>query len=163
MINKTWIAYSKVHEYLIGRLPSNSTYDDRIVGQKIGYLCVSFGIHLGDGLNFFWHKRGPYSRVLAAIIRHVEQNKEKIAQDCSEVVLRGSAISKLGKIKDIIDLRPDKCPENYWLEICASLKYLSNEMKSDDLTIVSNILINKKPFLKPYKNDFKEAWNILAH
>jgi uncharacterized protein YwgA len=161
MDNKTWVAYSKVHEYLMNRYPSHHTYDDRIIGQKVGYLCASSGIYLGEGLNFYWYKRGPYSKVLASIMRHIERNKLGVIDQCSKVKLRGNALPKLDHIKRLIDECPDTCTEVYWLEICASLRFLNKEYSTEDYNTLSKILLRRKPFLKSYSNEIKYSWNLL--
>ena len=160
MDNKNLIAYSKVHEYLLGKLPNTSTYDGRIIAQKIGYLAEDMGIYLGE-MSFFWHKRGPYSRSLASALRYFEKNREIFEEECMHVKINHLILPKLDYLKRIISYKSDSCPELYWLEICASLKFLSKSLRSKDIEFLSSTLIKKKPFLKPYKNEFRKSWELL--
>ncbi|AWV35141.1 hypothetical protein [Paenibacillus odorifer] len=160
MDTKNLIAYSKVYEYLLGEFPSDDTYEDRILAQKIGYLAQDCGIYLGE-MNYFWHKRGPYSRSLASALRYFQQNRECFIQECSNVKIYYNILPKLDLIKSIIEARTKDCPEIIWLEICASLKYLSKESPSDNIDMLSSLLIKKKPFLDFHFDDIHKSWNIM--
>ncbi|SEB27991.1 hypothetical protein [Paenibacillus sp. 276b] len=160
MDNKNLVAYSKVHEHLLGKLPSADNYEDRIIAQKIGYLVEDAGIHLGD-LSFFWHKRGPYSRSLASALRYFEKNREDFEEDCSYVKIHEYVLPRLDFLKGVIAGKPFDCPNIFWLEICASLKYLSKEGRTKDIDYLSNLLIKKKPFLKPYERAMHQSWELL--
>lgn len=160
MDNKNLIAYSKVHEYLLGKLPSPNTYDGRIIAQKIGYLAEDTGIYLGE-MSFFWHKRGPYSRSLASALRYYEKNKDIFQEECMHVRINQFILPKLDYLKEIISYKPESCSELYWLEICASLKFLSKSMMTKDIELLSSILLKKKPFLEPFKNELYTSWKLL--
>lgn len=162
MDNKNLIAYSKVHEHLLGKLPSADNYEDRIVAQKIGYLVEDAGIYLGD-LGFFWHKRGPYSRSLASALRYFEKNREDFEEDCSYVKIHEYVLPRLDFLKAVIAGRPIDCSNIYWLEICASLKFLSKEEGIQDIDYLSALLLKKKPFLKPFESAIYRSWNLLSN
>lgn len=155
------IAYSMVHEYLLGRLPSAKTYDDRIVAQKIGYLTQSKGIHLGDNLDFFWHKRGPYSRVLTSMLFKIENNKQFIKEQSRGLSIKKALKPRLDSIKHIIDGRPQSCPEVFWLEIIASLMFISKEYLTTNKQTLTEILLKRKPFLNEYSDVIDKANDIL--
>ncbi|MBE7683257.1 hypothetical protein [Paenibacillus sp. P13VS] len=160
MDTKNLIAYSKVHEYILGDLPKTDTYDDRIISQKVAFLVQDVGIYLGE-MDFFWHKRGPYSRSLAAALRFFNKNQEMFEESCENVRLNEYVIPKLDHLKNIINSRPSSCPKLYWLEICASLKYISKEEKNNDIDYLSSFLIKKKSFLLPYKNEIYLSWQLM--
>lgn len=151
------ISYSIVHKYLLDRYPTAENYDDRIIAQKVGYLVQSEGIYLGEGINFFWYKRGPYSRALTAMLFKIENNIQYIKKSCSSLVLKEGLKPKLDNIKKVINLRPKHLPEVYWLEINASIKYLKNENPTFNNQQLSDLLINRKPFLNIYLYDIKYA------
>ncbi|WP_433943352.1 hypothetical protein [Paenibacillus sp. SN-8-1] len=160
MDTKSLIAYSKVYEHILGELPNSNDYDDRIIAQKIGYLVQDMGVYLGE-MNFFWHKRGPYSRTLASALRYFEVNKESFIIDCSRVKIYDVIIPKLDHLKKLINLRPTNCSVLIWLEICASLKFLSKEFTTTEIDFLSVILLKRKPFLLPYKDDIYKSWKIM--
>jgi len=150
------IAYSKIHEYLLDRHPSVDSYNDRIIAQKIGYLIQSAGIYIGD-IKFFWHKRGPYSRVLTSLIFSIDNNKESILEQCESFTLKEELKPRLNVVKKIIDSRPKNCPEIFWLEICASLKFINEEHADIGRENVKDILLKRKPFLSTYSKDIDQA------
>lgn len=156
------IAYSKIYEYLLGEFPSLDTYDDRIIAQKIGYLAQDYGIYLGE-MNYFWHKRGPYSRSLSTALKYFQQNRDCLIEECSNVRIYYNVLPKLDLIKSLITARTINCPEMIWLEICASLKYLSKEYPYDDIDFLSSLLIRKKPFMDFYSEDIYKSWNIMKN
>ncbi|MGM1023032.1 MAG: hypothetical protein ACQEXV_21590 [Bacillota bacterium] len=160
MDNNNLIAYSKVHEHLLGRLPSSATYDDRIIAQKIGFLAQDTGIYLGD-MNYFWHIRGPYSRSLASALRYFEKNRDTYIEECSRVKIYNQVIPKLNYLKSLIDAREIACPELIWLEICASLKYLSKLENSTNIEYLTSLLIKKKNFLKNYEQEMYRSWSLM--
>lgn len=155
------IAYSMVHEYLMGRPPSAKTYNDRIVAQKIGYLTQSVGIHLGDNINYFWHKRGPYSRVLTSMLFKIEDEKEFFKEQSKRLVIKKALKPKLDFVKEIIEHRPQFCSEVYWLEIAASLMFISKEHLTIDKQNLKGILLKRKPFLNEYSEAIDKANDIL--
>lgn len=160
MNNKQSIAYSMIHEYLLGRYPSVETYDDRIVAHKIGYLTQSEGIYIGD-INFYWHKRGPYSRVLTSLLFSINSDKENIQEQCHRFRITEELKPRLDRVKNIIKNKPEQCSEVYWLEICASLKFISKEFSTNNKGIIKEILLKRKPFLKQYANYIEEASRLV--
>ncbi|GIP08229.1 hypothetical protein J1TS5_03990 [Paenibacillus macerans] len=160
MDNNNLVAYSKVHEYLLGKLPNVNSYDDRIIAQKVGYLVQDFGIYLGE-MGYFWHKRGPYSRELASALRYYEKNQENFIRECSYVKINALVIPRLEFLKNIIEKRPSSCTLLIWLEICASLRYLSKEGNKNDIDYLVMLLIKKKPFLSSYKVEMKKSWHLM--
>lgn len=156
MSNKQSIAYSMIHQYLLGRYPSVETYNDRIVAHKIGYLSQSVGIYIGD-INFYWHKRGPYSRVLTSLLFSINSDRQNIEEMCQRFKITEELRPRLNKVKELIDSRPIGCKEVYWLEICASLKFISKEFSTRDTQVVKETLLKRKPFLNEYSNFIDNA------
>ncbi|QVY60914.1 hypothetical protein [Cytobacillus gottheilii] len=162
-MNIELVAYSMVHEYLLGRLPSAQTYDDRIIAQKVGYITKSLGIHYGKNVDFFWHKRGPYSRVLTSMLFKIENNKEEIIEDTKNLRIKGPILPKLDMIKSLIDNRPASCPEVFWLEILASLLFLMKDPSNLNKLNIDELLIKKKPFLELHRQSVLIAKNSLQN
>lgn len=160
MNTKDLVAYSKVHDFLLGRYPNSRTYDERIIAQKMGYLVHDYGIYIGE-VNFFWNKRGPYSRTLASALRYYEVNKDDFISQCSQVKIYENALPKLTKVKNIIDSRPKNISELYWLEIIASLKFLTKQLTTDNFYVLHQTLLKKKPFLNKFGQEIKFAWDVI--
>lgn len=154
------IAYSKIYEHLLGNLPSAHTYEERIISQKIAFLIQDNGIYLGE-MDFFWHKRGPYSRSLASALRYLDRNFELIEEECERVKLNSHVSKGLENLKHFIEHKPSSCDLLYWLELSASLKFLSKEVNSKDINVLTKILLSKKPFLKEYKSLFPVCWDLI--
>lgn len=154
------IAYTKVHEFLLGRFPQSNNYNERIIAQKVGFLAQESGIYLGD-MSYFWHKRGPYSRPLAAALRYFDMNREHFVVECSQIKIYDVIVPKLYLIKELIESGGSTCSQVTWLEICASLKFLSKEMNCYDIDYLCPLLLRKKPFLKPYKDDIYKSWDLM--
>ncbi|MGM0828987.1 MAG: hypothetical protein ACQEU4_12235 [Bacillota bacterium] len=154
------ISYYLVHNYILDRPPSACAYSDRIIAQKVGYLSQSYGIFLGN-FQFFWHKRGPYSRVLTSMIYNIENNKNDFLELTKEFKINDLLKSKLDNVKKLINNKPNSCSEVYWLEICASLMYLSKKMSTSDADILLETLLKKKPFLNEHNNSIKKACALM--
>ncbi|MHA4267706.1 hypothetical protein ACX16L_23175 [Bacillus cereus] len=159
-MSKQSIAYSIIHEYLLGRYPTVASYDDRIIAQKIGFLSQSFGIYVGD-VKFFWHKRGPYSRTLTSLLFSIEKNKQDIIEEASRFIIRDELKPRLNKVKKLIDKKPENCPEVYWLEICASLKYISAELSVKNGERCKEVLLARKNFLIEHEDSIDFANSLL--
>ncbi len=155
------IAYSMVHDYLLGRFPSSKSYDERIIAQKIGYLTQSQGIYLGDNIQFSWHKRGPYSSLLTSMLYKIEKNELFLKEQIDGLNIKNALKPKLDFIKSIIDSRPVSCPEVFWLEINASLVFIKNENPSMDRQTLVGTLLNRKPFLSEYEKVIHTATALI--
>lgn len=149
-----------IHKYLLGRYPSVETYNDRIVAHKIGYLAQVAGIYIGD-INFFWHKRGPYSRVLTSLLFSINNDRQNIQEQCERFKITEELKPRLNIVKRIIEKRPESCPEVYWLEICASLKFISKEFSTKDKAKAKEVLLKRKPFLTDYLNEIDKASSLV--
>ena len=160
MNNVQAISYSMIYEYLLGTFPTANTYDDRIIGQKIGYLSQSYGVYIGD-IKFFWNKRGPYSRVLTKILYGIDKNKELIIQESSGFGIKLELKNRLDKLKEIIDSKPMGCPKVIWLEILASIKFISDELTSNEPDVIIPVLKKRKSFLNQYSYEIEKASSLV--
>ncbi|RKD73651.1 hypothetical protein ATL39_1953 [Sinobaca qinghaiensis] len=156
------ISYALVYKHLLGVTPSAKTYNERITAQKIAYLAQAYGTYIGE-VNFFWHKRGPYSRAMTSILFEIENNKVEINNLISQLQIKEAIKPSLEKVKKIINNNPISCPIVVWLEICASILFLSKELRTDKPEVLVKELLKKKPFLKEHEESIWRSINLMLN
>ena len=130
----------------LGLPESIASLDDRKALQKAIYLAQAAGVPLGYG--FSWYLRGPYSSTLAKdyynmpVVDLSSTNAPK---------LKSEFVDRLQKVRAIIgdERRPQgvKVPE--WLELIASVHYLSSVSKLDQGALAAK-MEQEKPALAPH-------------
>ncbi|WP_313150789.1 hypothetical protein [Lysinibacillus capsici] len=161
MIKKPKISIEKLYPLLIfnfvtEELPTNSTYEDRLMWQKVGYLAQQFGASLSD-FSFTWYKAGPYSPAYTSVLYSLPDNLD----DMYNYRLDESVIEKIEPLKEIYESAPHDISVVKWLELVASLLYIVKEMGLDKDSSIKT-LKRRKPF---FNNTFHNntAWGLLEN
>jgi uncharacterized protein YwgA len=144
-------------EYITGKVPSTDTYDNRILWQKVGYLAKQLGFPLNE-YNFTWYIRGPYSPAYTSVLFDIKETSD-IHQYKHEYTLADHSLNQLEPLKRMVGLNPFDMTLPLWLELLASIHYLSKSIKSKDQ--VYSRLIKDKPMFSD-KVHFDYAWKVLT-
>lgn len=146
MIAKTLVSILKrIGEYDI------DFFKDRLLLQKHVYFLQSFGVYLG--YRFSWYLHGPYS--------------PQLTRDCFDGATSGTvphdvAFTASGEENFSCFLRflGDKKKDAVWMEILASLHFLTKAYPRRNKTEIFGIVMRKQPYLND-KNKCEEAWSYL--
>lgn len=134
-----------------------STFDKRLILQKIVYLSQEMDVQLGYG--YGWYSHGPYSPDLTKNAFELSNLVGSIP--LSDVSFEKSAIGGMKKLLAEVDQLPER-EEGYWLELLSSLhfifKYAHPKISSETEAI--DRLTKSKPG-KFDDEDAKQGFKIL--
>jgi len=143
-----------IYNFVTGNLPSKSTYDERLLWQKVGYIAQQLGLSLNE-YTFNWYKAGPYSPGYTSIL----YNFSNIFDEVSNYRLSDLALEKLEPMKVINNNVPTGMSTSKWFELVASILFLKKDTELDKKAVFVS-LMRKKPFFNDENiNDY--AWNLL--
>lgn len=137
---------------------SISSIDDRTRIQKLIYLAQASGVPLG--YNFSWYLKGPYCSPLA-------KDYYNLPNETEGRTLKQEVLPSLGPVRTIIssNKRPDDLNETSWLELIASVHYLTSSMRLDADAILAKMK-REKPHLANYtglaQNVIKDVFGLEA-
>lgn len=99
------------------------TFDARFLIQKRAYFLQEFGVDLGYVFGMYIH--GPYSPVLTRDAYNL-QDLEYTPEEIKSVSIKTDAIDRTkGFMKDVDEMISGSKGKIYWLELLASLHFLS--------------------------------------
>lgn len=136
----------KVFDILELGKPDMSEFDNRIKYQKIVYLLQASGISLGYGFN--WYIKGPYSSPLAHDLFEIDDD---IYEASKKIVFidHDNIVSEMKKFQNKLGADIDNI---IYLEILASLHYISKAYGKSGFNNLRNKLLEVKPNLREIDN-----------
>lgn len=132
-----------------------STFENRLILQKISYILQDFGIDLN--LHYNWYISGPYCPYLATLYYSLQQKIAAGDNDWKNYRISEEVQKILHRVKiSIIDSKPKGIKLSRWLELEASILYINNNFSTDKDSIKKEIKI-KKPYLFDHFNTGYES------
>jgi len=146
-----------IYEFVIGKLPSTETYEERLLWQKVGYIAQQLGTSLDDYI-FSWYLAGPYSPGYTAVLF----NSSHIADMALDYTLTDYVKRKIEPMKEIVENTPIDMSIPKWFELIASLLFIKNNSGLNKKNDILKKLTRKKPFFNDEGiNCF--AWDLLEN
>lgn len=148
----------------IGQQLDLSSFDDRLRLQKAVYLTQLTGLDMA--YRFGWYLHGPYSKELTADLFGLSEDIREIAAPTEGYQLGPLAKQLTQKASVIWDGRPSETSESDWMELLASLHYLTHIAYMKPTTrrtfenVFSSLAASKKRFAAR-KAEAKAAWTQL--
>jgi len=102
----------------VGKPLDTSTFEKRLVLQKMVYVSQEMGVRLGYGFGWYYH--GPYSPGLTKDAFELENLAG--SDRPSDIRLPETPIERVKKLLAEIDRLPNG--EGYWLELLSSLHFI---------------------------------------
>lgn len=145
---------SLIFTFVMDELPTYTSYEDRLTWQKVGYLSQQLGASL-DEYHFNWYKAGPYSSAYTSILYSLPDKLD----DMKNYQLTDELSNKLKPIKKIISSKPEDISTARWLELAASLIYISKERLKDKENNIKTLMRRKPHFDNKVLNE--KMWLLL--
>jgi uncharacterized protein YwgA len=131
------------------------TFDDRKRVQKAVYLGQLSGVDLG--YRFGWYIRGPYSTRLTNDYFPLAESLASEDTDCEGKTLKKGVKEKLAKIRPLMNNPEDvDLPQEDWLELVASLDFLTRVSKLDEQEVLK-VLEKEKSHVFGFVDQAKQA------
>ena len=131
---------------------SMDTFADRLRLQKFIYLLQAFDIYLG--YDYSWYLRGPYCSNLAACAFALREIYDKVPD--MKVVFSDNMVQR--RFEDFRRFIKGRENDNDFLEIAASLHFLSKTTSQTSTEIIDTVVAKQPRFTEP---QCREIYNLI--
>lgn len=149
-----------IYKYVLGEAPSNENIIYRILWQKVGYFAKKLGLPLHH-YDFSWYKRGPYSSGYTSVLYKICDEPDNLLQHSVNFELNQGAQDSLQPLINCLSFKPNDIQMVYWMELLASIDYLSSFNQGDKKKTLVQLTKLKPIFNDEYVKDL--AWNVLEN
>lgn len=108
-------------------LGKNSTFESRLIVQKIIYLLQKMGLNFA--YSFEWDAYGPFSAELSEHLRTTNVISSEVPREIRNFGISPEGKAIIGKFTSVIDTSRIKDPE--FLEALASMVFIRSNMKKE--------------------------------